>query len=273
MNYCAPIQESAAKNVLIAAHRGVASGNVPCNSIPGYKAALNQGADIIELDISRSKDGVLYTFHPGMEPVFLGCKPLISEMESKEVDAMFLRNQDSALTPYHVPYFEDVLKLLKGKCYINIDKFWSCPDDIAKAVRAQNMQDQVLIKTSNTKEDFARVEEVAADLPYMVIAWDKDEFTEDLLQRKIRYVGVEALFSTEDVPIASEHYLASLRQKGLVAWANSIVYDYKAVLTAGHTDDLAVSEDPDAHWGWLINRGFNIIQTDWPLALGQYLKR
>ena len=33
--------------VLVAAHRGLASGNVPCNSIPGYKAALKTGADVL----------------------------------------------------------------------------------------------------------------------------------------------------------------------------------------------------------------------------------
>ena len=48
---------------------------------------------------------------------------------------------------------------------------------------------------------------------------------------------------------------------------------FHAVLTAGHTDDIAVSADPHYGWGWLINRGFNIIQTDWPLALSNYLGR
>ena len=97
------IQEAAAKKVLIAAHRGVAGGNVPCNSIPGFKAALNQGADIIELDVAPSRDGVLYVFHPGMEHVFLKSDTMICDMDSWQVDSMVLRNQDSALTPYHVP--------------------------------------------------------------------------------------------------------------------------------------------------------------------------
>ena len=267
------IQQAAAEKVLVAAHRGVAGGNIPCNSIPAFEAALRQGADIIELDVSMSRDGVLYVFHPGMEPVFLRSKTLIRDMDAAEVDRLFLVNQDSTPTQHHVPRLDDVLNLLRGRCFINLDKFWTCPGRIASQVRALNMQDQVLIKTSATPEVFARVEEAAPDLPYMVIARDVDDFTDDLLSRKLRYVGVEAIFDHEDAPICQPDYLASLKQRGLLAWVNAIVYDYRAVLSAGHTDDFAVSADPEQGWGWLIRRGFNVIQTDWPLALNTYLKR
>lgn len=267
------IQEAAVQKVLIAAHRGVAGGNIPCNSIPGFQAALHQGADIIELDVAKSRDGVLYVFHPGMEPVFLRSDKYICDMDSGEVDSLVLRNQDGAHTQYHVPRLREVLELLRGKCYINLDKFWSCPAEIAREVRERNMQDQVLVKTMVSEENFARVEEVASDLPYMVVAWDRDDFSEELLRRNMRYVGVEALFASEDVPICQESYVRSMTERGMVMWANSIVYDYNAVLTAGHTDDIAVSTDPDYGWGWLVDRGFNIIQTDWPLALSQYLRR
>lgn len=267
------IQEAAAKKVLIAAHRGIAGGNIPCNSIPGFQAALRQGADIIELDVAPSRDGVLYVFHPGMEHVFLGSDKQICQMDSRQVDSLVLRNQDGAHTQYHVPRLREVLELLRGRCYINLDKFWSCPARIAREVRELNMQDQVLVKTMNDPDIFARVEEVASDLPYMVVAWDEDDFTQELLKRNMRYVGVEALFASEDKPICQESYVRGMTDQGMVMWANSIVYDYRAVLTAGHTDDIAISTDPDHGWGWLIDRGFNILQTDWPLALKTYLNR
>ena len=117
------------------------------------------------------------------------------------------------------------------------------------------------------------MEEYAPDLPYMVIARNRDDFTDELLKRKMRYVGVEALFEASDVPIATKRYLSSMREKGLLTWCNAIVYDYRAVLSAGHTDDISISDDPEKGWGWMINRGFNVIQTDWPLALARYLGR
>ena len=267
------IQEAAAKNVLIAAHRGVAGGNIPCNSIPAFEAALRQGADIIELDITKSRDGVLYVFHPVKEHIFLQSDTEICDMDAWQVDAMRLHNQDLSPTQYAVPKLREVLELLRGRCYINLDKFWGCPMEIAREVRELNMQDQVLVKTMVSEENFSRVEEVAWDMPYMVVAWDRDDFTEDLLRRNMRYVGVEALFASEDMPICQEAYVRGMADRGMVMWANAIVYDYNTVLTAGHTDDIAVSADPDYGWGWLVDRGFNIIQTDWPQAMKQYLTR
>jgi len=267
------IRSSAGERILIAAHRGVFGGNIPCNTLESFQAALNQGADIIELDISMSRDGELFVFHPGMEPVFLGSPVGICDMNAKQVDSLYLRNTDHTPTQYRVPRLREALELLRGRCYINLDKFWTCPERIAGEVRSLGMQDQVIIKTPASEENFAKVEAVAPDLPYMAIAWDNDNFTDNLLNRSIRYVGVEALFSREDVPIARKEYLLSIREKGLIAWANAIVYNYKAVISAHRTDDISIFKNPDEGWGWLIDRGFNIIQTDWPLALNMYLKK
>ena len=37
----------------LVAHRGVCGANVPCNSILAYQIALNQGADVVEIDVSK----------------------------------------------------------------------------------------------------------------------------------------------------------------------------------------------------------------------------
>ena len=55
-------------------------------------------------------------------------------------------------------------------------------------------------------------------------------------------------------------------------WANAIIYNYKVQLAAGHSDDTSLTVDPDLGWGWLADRGYDIIQTDWVLAMRQYLE-
>ena len=66
------IFDSAAERLLIVAHRGSSAGNIPCNTMAAYKAALAQGADMIEVDANMSRDGTLYSFHPKMESHHLG---------------------------------------------------------------------------------------------------------------------------------------------------------------------------------------------------------
>ena len=58
---------------------------------------------------------------------------------------------------------------------------------------------------------------------------------------------------------------------GQLTWVNSIVYNHKAVLSGGHSDDSALSISREHGWGWLADRGFDIIQTDWPQLLIDFL--
>lgn len=59
------------KDPFVAAHRGVSRANIPCNTMAAFRIAVDQGADVVEIDITKSKDGQYFVFHPGMEPVFL----------------------------------------------------------------------------------------------------------------------------------------------------------------------------------------------------------
>jgi glycerophosphoryl diester phosphodiesterase len=89
----------------------------------------------------------------------------------------------------------------------------------------------------------------------------------------INYVGTEILFDTERAPLSSADYVEKLHADGKLAWINAIIYNYKAQLSGGHSDDLAISCDPEAGWGWLADRGYDIIQTDWPLSLRLFLEQ
>jgi len=120
---------------------------------------------------------------------------------------------------------------------------------------------------------FDAVEQLAPDMPFMTIAWDEDKVSERLLKRKLNFVGLEVLFATDDKPIASPEYIEWMHRNNLIVWANAIVYNYRAVLAGGHNDDISVVGRMDEGWGWLADRGFDIIQTDWPLPMIQYLEK
>ena len=51
------------------------------------------------------------------------------------------------------------------------------------------------------------------------------------------------------------------------------IYNYREQLAAGHSDDTALTESMDKGWGWLSDKGFDFIQTDWPMMLIDYLKK
>ena len=59
----------------------------------------------------------------------------------------------------------------------------------------------------------------------------------------------------------------------LLVWVNSIVYNEAEIISAGHTDDISLTEDPEKGWGWLLDRQVDFIQTDWLLALKGYMEK
>ena len=256
---------------LIAAHRGVSGANIPCNTVPAFGIALRQRADIVEIDVARSRDGKLYVFHPGMEKPHLRSDRAIADMDSSEVERLRYVNQDDVPTDCPVNTLDEVLSFLKDKCFINVDKFWTHTAEIAECIRRNGVEKQVIVKTP-VRDDFLNaVEEYAPDMAFMPVVSKTDTVTESLLKRNIRFVGCEALFDSEDDPVCSPDYIRRMHEKGLLLWANAIVYDKNAVISAHHTDDGALTGDPDAHWGWLLDRGFDIIQTDWCQMLNDYL--
>lgn len=261
------------KRVLIAAHRGSAGGNIPCNSISAFKIALLQGADIIELDVEKSLDGVLFVQHPGFERVHLRMNDSIRNYPSHVVEQFVLSNCDVVRTKERIPRLADALRFLKGKCVINIDKFWNNPQSIAQLVRDLGMVNDVIIKTYHVADQLDAVEKYAPDLPLMVMVRDEDHCTESLLRRNIRYIGTEVLFANDTAPVASAEYVDWMHRQGLLVWANAIVYNDYDVVGGGHTDDISLLGDPDNGWGWLCDRGFDIIQTDFTLQSKLYLEQ
>ncbi len=259
------------KMPLIAAHRGASGGNIPCNTWIAYEAALKQGADVIELDVTKSLDGELFVFHPGQEPNHLLSDRLISDMTADEVRALRYVNMDHCPTELAVSTLDDIFERLKNRCIINVDKFPDCMKEITHAIRRHNMVDQVLVKTNVGEEWFRQVEEIAPDLPYMVFARREDNVSEMLKGRALNYKGTEIIFQDEECPVAQIEYVEKMHRLGLKVWMNAIVYNYKRVLAAGHNDDISVAGDPDNGWGWLIKQGADYIQTDWPGMLRQYM--
>ncbi len=255
----------------LAAHRGVCGANIPCNTLAAFKIALDQGADVVEIDVSRSADGEYFVFHPGMEPVFLKIDKRLSELTADEIRALRLLNQDDTPTSYAIPALADVLALLKDKVYINVDKFWTDVPGISAAIRAAGVEKQVIVKTYTDPESLAAVAKYAPDFMFMPMVNKVDEVTEGLQAAGVNVIGTEILFASEEDPVISQEYINAMHGKGLLLWANSIVYNEKAAISAYHTDDISLTADPARGWGWLVDKGMDFIQTDWLLAVKNYL--
>ena len=267
------IYEKAKEKMIIAAHRGAPAGNIPCNTLPAYRAALMQGADMIEIDVDMSADGELFIFHPYMESPHLGASVRISKMQASEVRALRYVNYDRTPTQFSIASFDDFLEQFKGRCFINIDKFWDNPEKIYEAVKKHNMLDQILVKSKLSKNVVRVLEGLCPELAFIPIVSEEFHMHEALKKMNINYLGAEVLFKKDDSYFASNEFIDMMHNDGKLVWANAIIYNYKEQLSGGHSDDTALTVSEDYGWGWLADRGFDFIQTDWTMMLIDYLKK
>lgn len=268
------LREKAKENIIVVAHRGVAGGNIPCNTMAAYEIALKQGADMIEVDVSCSADGKLFLFHPMMELSHLNKPLMLSTLPYSLIKKLHYVNYDRAQTQFGIADFDDFLEQFKGRCFINIDKFWSNPEKIYKAIKRHNMEDQMLVKSKLGNGKVLDVlENLAPEIAFMPIVNDTYAQHNEIMKRNINYVGVECCFKKDSAEVASEEFIEKMKNDNILLWANSIVFSHKVQLAGGHSDDTALTKSEDEGWGWLADRGFDMIQTDWPGMLVDYLKK
>lgn len=266
------LREKAKENIIVVAHRGASGGNIPCNTMAAYEIALMQGADMLEIDVDCTRDGELIIFHPGMEKPHLGTRLSLEKLSYNSVKKLRYRNVDETPTQFGVSKLDDFLEQFKGRCFINVDKFWGNPEKIYNAIKRHGMTEQMLVKSSMSPKVIRALEELAPELPFMPIVREYHPSHESLLKRDINYVGVEVLFQKDDSELASDEFISRMHRDNTLVWVNSIIYDYKEQLAGEHSDDTALTVSRDFGWGWLADRGFDFIQTDWPMMLIDYLK-
>lgn len=143
MGYANPAAQGrpSSEDIEVVVHRG-ANFLAPENTLPSARAALKYGAEWIELDVRKSKDGVLYNLHDetldrttdGHGPIHLVTS---SEIERLDAGSWF----DPAFRGLKVPRIETMLDSLKGKANVFFDVKKGTPvADLVKLVRAKGFE-------------------------------------------------------------------------------------------------------------------------------------
>lgn len=248
--------------VFVALHQGDHE-RCPGNTLQSIAGAIEMGADIVEVDVRRTRDGRFVLSHD---------KP------REPADA-------------NLPTLEDAVRLTRGRILVNIDKFDAAPVEILREVERLGVRDQVLVKLLHAEpeaakrifnDDWGSVE--TGDLLYMSVVqfcWGREKRAAEVLPlllaaepRKMSLYEI-CIRKPEDVKRIREVQSAPGRPR---IWMNAMWDD----LAAGHGEAPPPSEakgkprrpiDPEACWGWILAQGATVIQTDNGRALLRYLER
>lgn len=257
-------------SVMVVAHRGDWR-NFPENSLEAIDNAIKMGVDIVELDVARTKDGVLILMHDRTLNRTTTGKGVIAETNMEDVRKLNLRNGCNIRTIHKVPTLEEALLHAKGKIMINLDKADVYFDEIYELLKKTGTAKQIIMKgrkpVAEVKKQFGKYLEEVIYMP--IVDLDKPEAEKQIKKfvKDLSPVAFELLF-VKDSNELPRQLPAQLEGKALI-WYNTL-WD---TMAGGHDDDMSL-KDPDAGYGYLIDKlGARIIQTDRPAYLLEYLRK
>lgn len=106
---------------IIIAHRG-ASNKYPENTMAAFKAAVEMGAEMIEMDVLMSQDGVPIVFHDARLNSHTSGKGRVRNHTVKELKKLDAGSWfDPRFSDQRIPTLEEVLAFARGKVALNIE--------------------------------------------------------------------------------------------------------------------------------------------------------
>lgn len=144
------------KKPLIFAHRGVSS-QCPENTLAAFRRAIEVGADGIELDVHRSKDGHLVVCHDETVDRTTDGKGIIQEMTVKDLSQLDAGEWfGRSFKGERIPLLEEVLALLKPTTLaLNIelktDYFFypGIEEETYSLIHTYGMEERVILSSFN----------------------------------------------------------------------------------------------------------------------------
>ncbi len=270
---CALCKVEPQKTILVASHRGdwqVA----PENSMAAFRAAIRAGVAIIETDVRLTKDNQCVLLHDATLDRTTNGWGALADVTLEEVQSLRLRDALGTLTYERIPTLREALLLVKQhNVYLYLDK-----------VSVNNGEVIPFVLTLAREVD-------ALQHLIFVLNWPYDKvravFKDDLAHVQICPVISDDIpgltdyvetWLTKASPFAFQFRFDSLERQSfkllpriLKTPSRAFIAATWATHTAGHDDTLSLTTNPEAGWGWLIQRGFTMIETNHPRALLHYL--
>ena len=187
-----------------------------------------------------------------------------------EIKKLYLKDGAGHKTEFKVPTLKEALLVAKGKVLVNLDQSYEYFEEVLPILKETGTMKQVIMKGYNLP-----IEEVKSKLgvyydsiQYMpIIKLGAKNYKDRVKEVKENpHEGVEFTFESDTIPTVNEFF--ELQKRGTRVWVNALWPNHNA----GHHDDRAYTEDPDSAYGWLISKGVNMIQTDRPALLLEYLR-
>ena len=254
--------------VHVVSHRGDWK-QFPENSLDAINSIIQMGGDVVEIDVQRTKDGQLILMHDERLDRTTNGKGLIAETTFADIQKLFLKDHNGNVTQHKVPTLKEVLLMSKGRIMLNLDKADRFFEQVVALLQETGTTDIAILKGLQSIEEINNRLGVHLDsIIFMpMVRMDNDDAEQRITSfvNEMAPVVFEVGYQKSDNPLP-------LKAKKLVARKSLLWYKSLKGRNGNH-DDVVSKADPDAGYGYLIDKlGARMIQTDEPARLIEYLR-
>lgn len=254
--------------VHVVSHRGDWK-QFPENSLDAINSIIQMGGDVVEIDVQRTKDGQLILMHDERLDRTTNGKGLIAETTFADIQKLFLKDHNGNVTQHKVPTLKEVLLMSKGRIMLNLDKADRFFEQVVVLLQETGTTDIAILKGLQSIEEINNRLGVHLDsIIFMpMVRMDNDDAEQRITSfvNEMAPVVFEVGYQKSDNPLP-------LKAKKLVARKSLLWYNSLKGRNGNH-DDVVSKADPDAGYGYLIDKlGARMIQTDEPARLIEYLR-
>jgi glycerophosphoryl diester phosphodiesterase len=186
--------------VAITAHRGNSS-RAPENSLSAFRAAIAAHADFSELDVQRTRDGVVVVLHDGDLMRMADDPRKIGALTMRDLETIDIgRKYDPAFVGEHVPTLAAVIATVRGRMKLNVELKYNAPDpQLAAAALDVLQQEHFLDQVVITSLDAAALRQVRAIEPHVRIGQIVTVAVGDVAQGDADFLSLNSARATSDV--------------------------------------------------------------------------
>src|SRR5438132_2771447 len=133
-------------DVRVIAHRG-ASARAPENTLAAFRAALEDGAELVELDVHLTRDGRLAVIHDEETHRTTGTAGVVAELSMAELRRLDAgRHKGRRWAGEQIPELGDVFAALRGRLLVNVEVKGGAAavPALARCVAEHDMADAVI---------------------------------------------------------------------------------------------------------------------------------
>ena len=262
------LTDSKNKEIMVVAHRGDWR-NAPENSLQAIQFCIDMGVDMVEIDIQKTLDGHIVLMHDKSINRTTNKKGNVKEMTLEQLKKAKLTDGLGRPTPNHIPTLEEAMLVAKGKILVNLDKAYPIIKECYPILKKTKTLDHVVFKGEASRGEVEQ---------YLGSMLEEIHYMPQIKQKNPKGIAILDDFLENGTPVAFAFGLPKedktlqkrfkdIREQGVSIWLNSLWPRHNA----GHNDEKAIV-NPKIY-DWYIDNHIDIIQTDRPGFLIEYLRK